>query len=298
MSGTTLVIGATGILGGEIVRRLRADNRPVRALVRVTSDRAKVEALAQAGAAIAIGDLKDSSSIAAALAGVTHVVSTASSTLSRSDGDTIESVDRDGQLTALTAAKDAGVEHFVLVSFPEASVPFPLQDAKRAVEKALRASGIPYTILQPSHFWELWCSPTLGFDANARKARIFGDGNAPMNWVSFFDVASAVVRSLGNPRALNQTFSIGGPQALSQNEMVRVFEEAGGQPFDREHVPLEALQAQHAASADSLEKSFAALMLMVASGEWIFDSASAREALGMEMTPVSAFARNVYGASA
>ncbi len=298
MSDTTLVIGATGLLGGEIVRKLRADNRPVRALVRVTSDPAKVKALEQAGAAIAMGDLKDSSSLAAALRGVTHVVSTASSTLSRSEGDSIESVDRNGQLTALTMAKEADVEQFVLVSFPAAGVSFPLQDAKRAVEEALRASGVPFTILQPTHFWEVWCSPALGFDPQARKARIFGDGNAPMNWVSFIDVATAAVLALGNPRALNQTFAMGGPQPLSQNDMVRVFEEAGGRPFEREHVPLEMLQAQHAASVDPLEQSFAGLMLMVASGEWVFDSAAVREALGMEMSLASAFARHVYGASA
>jgi len=298
MSERTLVIGATGILGGEIVRRLRAEHRPVRALVRATSDAAKVKALQEAGAEVATGDLKDAASLAAALGGVTRVVSTASSTLSRGEGDSIESVDRDGQLAAVDAARAAGVEQFVLVSFPAASVPFPLQDAKRVVEAALRASGIPYTILHPSHFWEVWCSPALGFDAQARKARIFGDGNAPMNWVSLLDVAAAVVRALGNPRALNQTFSIGGPESLSQNDVVRVFEEAGGQPFEREHVPLEAIQAQHAASLDPLEKSFAALMMVVASGEWVFDSAAAREALGMEMSPVTAFARHIYGASA
>ena len=296
--GTTLVIGATGILGGEIVRRLRADGQPVRALVRRSSDSAKVQGLAQAGAEIAEGDLKHPASLAAALDGVTRVVSTASSTLSRSEGDSIGTVDRDGQVAAVTAAKAAGVEQFVLVSFPPASIPSPLQDAKRSAEDALRASGTPYTILQPTHFWEIWCSPVLGFDAQARMARIFGDGTAPMNWVSFLDVAAATVRSLGNARALNQTFLLGGPEPLSQLDIVRLFEEAGGQPFAREHVPLEAIRAQHAAAVEPIEKSFAALMLMVASGEWVFDSAPARAALGIDMTPARAFARHAYGASA
>jgi NADH dehydrogenase len=225
------------------------------------------------------------------------VVSTASSTLSRSEGDNIESVDRDGQLAAVTEAKAAGVEQFVLVSFPPTSIPFPLQDAKRAVEEALRSSGIPYTLLQPAHFWEVWCSPALGFDAGAHKARIYGDGTATMNWVSFLDVATAVVRSLGNARAMGKTFAIGGPEPLSQLDIVRAFEQAGGQPFERQHIPLEAIRAQHAAATDPLEKSFAALMLVIASGEWVFDSADARDALGMAMTPVQTFARRAYAAS-
>ena len=296
--GTTLVIGATGILGGEIVRRLRAEGQAVRALVRATSDRNRVQALSGAGAELAEGDLKHPASLSAAMRGVTRVVSTASCTLSRSDGDHIGSVDRDGQLAAIEAARAEGVEQFVLVSFPHAATPSPLQDAKRSAEAALRASGIPYTILQPAHFWEVWLSPALGFDAQARKARLFGDGTAPMNWVSLLDVANAVVRALGNPRAINQTFVLGGPEPLSQLDIVRIFEEAGGRPFEREHVPLDAIRGQHAAATDPLEKSFASLMLVIASGDWVFDSAPAKSALELETTPLPAFARQVYAPSA
>ncbi|MFN2563400.1 MAG: NmrA family NAD(P)-binding protein, partial [Gemmatimonadaceae bacterium] len=53
-----LVAGATGALGGEIGRRLIARRTPVRALVRATSDPAKVEALRAAGCEIVVGDLK------------------------------------------------------------------------------------------------------------------------------------------------------------------------------------------------------------------------------------------------
>jgi uncharacterized protein YbjT (DUF2867 family) len=297
MEKRTLVIGATGLLGGEVVRRMRAAGEPVRALVRRGSDPAKVRGLEQVGAETVEGDLKHPPSLANALRGITRVVSTASSTLSRSEGDNIESVDRAGQLAAVTEAKVAGVEQFVFVSFPPTSIPFPLQDAKRAAEEALRTSGIPYTLLQPAHFWEVWCSPALGFDARAHKARIYGDGTATMNWVSFLDVATAVVRSLGNPRAMRTTFTVGGPEPLSQLDIVRTFEQAGGHRFEREHIPLDAIRAQHAGATDPLEKSFAALMLVIASGEWVFDSTAACEALGMEVTPVQTFARGAYAAS-
>jgi uncharacterized protein YbjT (DUF2867 family) len=290
----TLVIGATGILGGEVVRQLRAQGQPVRALVRHSSDPAKVQALLAGGAEIAEADLKEPATLAQAFRGIARVVSTASSTLSRRDGDDIASVDRDGQLNAVKAAQAAGVDQFVLVSFPPASVAFPLQDAKRGVEEALRTSGIAYTILHPTHFWEIWCSPVLGFDAQGRTARIFGDGTARMSWVSFLDVATACVRSLGNPRARNRTFDIGGPEPLSQLDMVRMFEETGQRPFEREHLPIEALRAQYEGAQDPLQKSFAALMLIIASGEWVFDSAAAHDALGMTMAPFRAFPRHVY----
>ena len=54
-----LIVGATGILGSEICRQLAAKDKPVRALVRATSDQAKVDALKEQGVEIAQGDVRD-----------------------------------------------------------------------------------------------------------------------------------------------------------------------------------------------------------------------------------------------
>jgi uncharacterized protein YbjT (DUF2867 family) len=287
----TLVIGGTGILGREIVRRLHAEGQPVRALVRPTSEPVKRQALEQMGAEIATGDLKDPASIAAACRGVTNVISTASSTISRGAGDTIDSVDRDGQLTAIRAAKAAGAKHFVLVSFPESEIAFPLQDAKRAAEHALKTSGMTYTIVQTPHFWEIWCSPILGFDAQNRKARIFGDGNGRMNWVSLGDVAAVAIRALGSDAARNRTLTFGGPDALTQLDIVKIFEGAMGTTFELEHVPVEALQGQYAGAADPMQKSFAALMLICAQGGWVFDHEPIRRTLHSDFASIRDMAR-------
>ena len=54
----------------------------------------------------------------------------------------------------------------MFVSFREnPAIQFPLTIAKRAVEHALKASGMSYTILQASYFMEVWLTPALGFDA-------------------------------------------------------------------------------------------------------------------------------------
>jgi len=67
------------MLGGEICRRLAAAGAPVRALVRATSDPAKVEALQALGVELAQGNLCDRASLDAACQGVRAVISTASS---------------------------------------------------------------------------------------------------------------------------------------------------------------------------------------------------------------------------
>ena len=257
-----LVAGATGLLGSEICSRLRAGDRAVRAMVRTGSAADRVATLRSMGAATAIADLKDPASLARACEGVETVVSTASSTLSRQEGDSIETVDRLGQLNLIEAAKHAGVTQFIYVSVPPRQLyECPLFSAKQEVAAALEGSGMEYTILLANFFMEVWLSPALGFDYVNRRATIYGDGNQPISWVSYRDVAGFAVDAHGNPAARNRTLLVGGPEGLSPLEVVRVFEQVSGSSFAVEHVPREALETQYAEATDPMGRTFAALML-------------------------------------
>jgi uncharacterized protein YbjT (DUF2867 family) len=265
----TLIVGATGVLGSEICRLLAERGEPVTALVRQTSDPAKVARLKSFGATVATGDLKDRPSLDAACRGAHAVISTASSTLSRQAGDSIDSVDREGQLALIDAAEAAGVNHFVLVSFPTVETDFPLQQAKRAVETRLQQSRMTYTILQPTFFTEVWLSPALGFDPKNGTAQVYGDGHNKISWISFHDVARFAVAALNNPAARNATIKLGGLDALAPLEVVRLAEQATGKTMRVQHVREDALRAQHAAATDALQQSFAGLMLYYARGDII-----------------------------
>ncbi len=181
-----LIAGSTGLLGFEICSILAEKKKNFRAMIRSTSDESKVNQLKNLGAEIVIGDLKDINSLAEACRGVTHVISTASSTLSRQEGDTIQTVDHEGQINLVNAAKSANVEKFVFISFREnPKIDYPLTRAKRAVEKALKESGMNWTSLQAGYFMEVWLSPALGFDYANANARIYGNGINKCSWVSF-----------------------------------------------------------------------------------------------------------------
>ena len=264
-----LIIGATGLLGGEICRLLAAQGKAVRALVRETSDSEKVTRLRGVGAEIVVGDLKDRSSLEKACQGASAVVSTASSMLSRQEGDSIESVDRQGQLNLIEAAEKAGVRRFVLISFPNVDVDFPLQSAKRAVEDRLRRGRMTYTILQPTFFTEVWLSAALGFDPANATAQIYGSGRNKISWISFQDVAQFAVAALDSPHATNAVIKLGGPDALSPLDVVLLAEQAVGKTLGVQHVPEEALRAQRDSATDSLQQSFAGLMLYYAHGDAI-----------------------------
>lgn len=263
-----LVSGSTGFLGREICRRLAARGHTVRGLVRSTSDPAVVAQLRDWGVETVVGDLKDRASLDRACRGAEAVVSTVTTTRTRQEGDSVETADRDGQLALVDAARDAGVARFVYVSYSgQIGMDDPLTLAKRAVEERVRQSGMAYTILRPSCFMEVWLSPAIGFDYPNARAVLYGGGDAPLSWISLGDVAEFAVQAIENPAARNATLELGGPEALSPREAVRIFEEAGGRKFELQEVPEEALRAQYAAATDSLQKSFTALMLGVAAGD-------------------------------
>jgi NADH dehydrogenase len=262
-----LVAGATGYLGSEICRLLRERGQRVRALVRQSSDTEKIERLRALGVEFALGDLKDPRSLDAACHNVDTVISTASVTLSRQPDDSIQRVDNEGQIALVDAAVSNGVDRYLYVSFSgNLDLECALQSAKRTVERAVRNSGMTYTILRPSFFVEIWLSPALGFDVEHGKARIFGTGDQRMSWISVADVARFTVECIDHPAAKNAVFELGG-EAISPNELIAEVERRTGKSMDVERVPAEALQAQRAQAKDSMEHSFATLMLGYAQGD-------------------------------
>jgi uncharacterized protein YbjT (DUF2867 family) len=288
---TVLVVGSTGLLGMEICRQLTKAGKNVKALVRPSSDYKKVTALKEMGVEIKEGDLKDFNSIHKALDGVSAVISTASSTFSRQEGDSIETVDRIGQANLVMAARDGGVKQFIFISFSPMPMEFSLQTAKRKVESLLKESGLNYTILQPSFFMEVWLSPAVGFDFPKSNATIYGDGKNKINWISIKDVAAVAVASVDNETVKNSVYQLGGPEALSPLEVISIFEKHTGNSFTTEYVPMAALQARKAAATDSFGESFAALMLMYAEGDNI-NTNETRTVYPFRMTSVADYAKS------
>jgi uncharacterized protein YbjT (DUF2867 family) len=288
-----LVVGGTGLVGSDVCHRLMRRGERVRALVRTTSSKEKVETLRSAGVELCVGDLKDPGSLAAACRGADAVISTASSTLSRQAGDSIESVDAAGQLNLVKAAKEANAARFLFVSFRRTpGISSPLGEAKEQVENALLS--LNFTVIQASWFMEVWLSPALGFDYPNAAARIYGPGTNPISWVSFRDVAEICAVALRHPEAERKTIGFGGPEALSPLEAVARFERIGGRPFQLEHVPEGALVSQFEGATDSLQKSFAALMLGYLQGD-VVNMAPVIDTFGIQLTSVDEYARGVLG---
>jgi uncharacterized protein YbjT (DUF2867 family) len=284
MPETCLVVGATGLLGFEVARALRARNVAVAGLVRPDSPPPRVSALQKLGVRTIEGDLRDRESLRRACTAVRSVVSTASAAMARKPEDTLTSVDTEGQLALVSAAREAGVRMLAYVSIPDNPLGFQLQRAKRSVEEALRRSGMAYTILRPSNFMEVWLSPALGFDLRAGQVRIFGDGTRPTSWVSYLDVARLLVAAVESRELEGASLSLGGPDAMSYRDVINLAMELGVPAPEVSFVDEATLRAALASARTEFEQTSSALMLTAALGQVVDSSEAVARAPGARIT--------------
>jgi uncharacterized protein YbjT (DUF2867 family) len=288
-----LVVGATGMLGGPIARRLVESGKSVRALVRPTAAPASVKDLHALDIQVVEGDLRDPPSLTRACQGVATVITTATAIGGRQPGDSIPDIDLRGHKNLVDAARGSGVTHLVYTSFSgNLRTPEPLGDSKRAVERYLMEGAIVYTILRPTFYMEGWLSPLLGFDYSNAQARIYGAGRNPISWISSRDVAEFAVRCVDNPDARGRVLELGGPEALGPLAVVRIFQEVGGRTFAVEHVPEDVLSAQLEQADDDVSKSVIGLMLDYAGGD-AKDMTQVLRAFPVPLTSVRDYATRV-----
>jgi uncharacterized protein YbjT (DUF2867 family) len=204
-SDLVVVAGANGRTGKLIVAQLAAANWKVRALVR---DLAKAEDLAADRVEVRAADVRDPKSLAVALKGATYLISAigASGGFRTAPGDGPQEVDFQGVRNLALAAKAANIRQFVLVSsagaghadsYPSAFMK-PFLQAKFAGEQALRASGVPYTIVRPGGLT----------DEAAGGLFAFTQGDTASGRIPRADVAVVCVAALGVPSALGKTFEV------------------------------------------------------------------------------------------
>jgi len=238
-----LVVGATGLLGGAITRQLLEQGKEVRILVRQDSPSEELakegratpaSALIAAGAQAVYGDLKDPASLGPAMEGIDTVITTANSA-SRWGDDNVENCDLMGNRYLIEAAKKASVRHFIFTSafIADPNRPVPLLSAKGQTEKALQASGLPYTIMAPMAFMEIWLAIPVGMPAlSGQPVTVVGSGERIHSFVSLGDVASFTVAAVDNPAAVNQRLVIGGPEAFSFRDAAATYGEVLGRPVE------------------------------------------------------------------
>jgi len=281
-----LVAGATGYLGGLIVRRLLEQGHAVRILVRPNSDYAE---LVEAGAVPAEGDLKNQESLRAACDGVEVVITTANSA-QRGGDDNPETVDLRGNQNLIDAARAARVRQYIFVSAygAEISVPIPFLQAKARTEDYLRGSGLSYTILAPHIFMDVWIPMVVG--AAVRENRpivLFGAGGRKHSSIAVADVAAFAVSAIGHDAAINQKLALGGPEAASWREIIAVSERVLGRS-----IPVHALAPDD--PPPPLPELVVGLLRGMEKGDVIIPMEETARKFGVRQTTAEQFIRSAF----
>ena len=278
-----LVVGATGNLGSAVTRMLLAQGQPIRILVRPQSN---YQPLADAGAQVVLGDLKQRDSLDAACQGADTIITTANSA-ARGGEDNPQTVDLQGNHNLIDAAKAAGVKQFIFVSVltADANSPVPFIQAKGKTEDALRESGIPYTILAPNGYMEVMLAGVVGMPAlMGQPVTIVGGGRRKHSFISVGDVAAFMLAAIGNPAAINQKLLLGGPQPLSYRDAVEIYERVLARP-----IPVRSVAA--GSPVPGLPEKMAQMLAGMDTYDSPIDMTQTARTFGIHLTPLEEVAR-------
>ena len=211
-----LVLGATGTVGSQVVRELLARGHQVRVLTRNPE---KATALG-AGVEAMKGDLLDPKTLATLYTGVDGAFLLNGVGVSES---------QEG-LMAVTAAREARLKRLVYMSVQHAdrAAHLPHFGSKVGIEAAIKQSGIPFTILRPSNFFQndYWFRDVmLQYGAYPQPF-----GNVGVSRVDVRDIAEAAAIALTQPGHDGRTYDLVGPRPLKAAETAELWGKALGKP--------------------------------------------------------------------
>ncbi|GAX79229.1 hypothetical protein CEUSTIGMA_g6669.t1 [Chlamydomonas eustigma] len=234
---TMLVVGGTGTLGRQVVRKALDEGYDVRCLVRPRQNPA--DFLREWGATVVQGDLTDIASIPATLVGVHTVIDCATA---RPEEST-DKVDWEGKVALIQSAQAMGIQRYLFFSiyncdkYPEV----PLMNIKSCTEKFLESSGIPHTTLRLCGFHQAvignYAVPIL------EDKTVWGTTDETRTaYLDSQDVARMALAALRTDKVLGKTLTLAGPKAWSTQEVIEVCENLADRDAKVTTVPTAVLR--------------------------------------------------------
>ena len=228
-----LIIGGTGTLGRQIVLQALTKGYKVRCLVR---NFRKASFLKEWGVELVYGDLTKPETIPPCLKGITAIID--SSTSRPDELDSLKTVDWEGKLYLIEAAKVANIKRFIFFSaqnveqFPK----IPLMKLKYNIEQKLAESKIPFTIFRLTGFYQnligQYAIPVLeNFPIWVTNE------NMSVSYMDTQDIAKFCLRALQLPKTENQLFFLNGLKGWVSSEIIQLCEQLAGQPAKVQRIP-------------------------------------------------------------
>ena len=240
-----LAVGAAGKFAGLVVPALVRHGATVRGLVK---EPGQGDAVRRQGATeIATGDLSDRSRVEAALKGIDAVFYIAPAFLQ-------DEARVGGEVVA--AAKEAGVQRFVFSSVIHPVIAsLPNHSAKGPVEEAILESGMSYTFLHPTVFFQNYAGSWSSVVKDGVLAEPWS-AETKFSRVDYRDVAEAAAIALTTDRLLNGTFELCSEGFLDRNEVAALAGEVLGRRIQAGTVDPKTASAGAGKMAAGLQKMF------------------------------------------
>ncbi|WP_018754603.1 SDR family oxidoreductase [Paenibacillus terrigena] len=200
------IIGATGTIGNELLRRLMELSVPVRALTREPDKlRQQMGDLGLSKVEICAADANDPESMRRALEGASQLFLALSNSPRQVELET----------SIIQIAAQEGIEHIVKISSPayEKSSPVAVAGWHAEIEQALVASGLIYTVLRPYAFMQnlLRLAPTI-----TTQDVFFGCiGDSPCNFIDCRDIADVAAVALTNQKPACGIYTLTGSETFT-----------------------------------------------------------------------------------
>jgi NADH dehydrogenase len=239
-----LVTGGTGFVGPSIVRKLVEDGHTVRVLEHTRGAGAELP-----NQDAVQGSMTDAASLRRAVEGqdvVVHLVA-----ILTGKPEEFRSVMEQGSRDLLDAARDAGVERFVLMSAlgttEKTKDLVPYYGAKWQMEQDVKASGLEHVIFRPSFVFGPEGGALGQFKRIAKLAPvtpIVGPGTQRIQPIWIDDLAAYFAASVEKREAANRTFELGGPDNVTWNEFWSRLKHAQGSRRPSIHLPFGLMRAQ------------------------------------------------------
>jgi nucleoside-diphosphate-sugar epimerase len=213
MAGRICITGASGFVGGYLLRRLAASGRKIVCLGRTKP------AVQSGNVEFIAADLLDPESCRRAMKGCDVVIHLAALTGKQSPGEYFR-VNREGTRNVVSEAREQGVGRLLYVS----TIAVKFQDisryhyaqSKQQAETIVRESGLDWTIVRPTMIFGPGSAILAGLKRLASLPLIpmFGNGRASVQPIFVEDLAG-VLASLLEVSLDRRTIEIGGPEVLS-----------------------------------------------------------------------------------
>jgi uncharacterized protein YbjT (DUF2867 family) len=232
---TYLITGATGDIGSRVVEQLLQRGDRPRVFVR---DAERARSRFGSRVEIFVGDLADPAALKSALTGVDEFFLV-------NIGPHIPTRDE----AAAQAAKAAGVKHLVKLSSMDVQQGLAIGAWHERGEAAIRASGIPFTFVQPTGFM----SNLLAWARSIKTEGIVcaSTGNGRRAFIHSDDIAAVATRALTTREYHGESLPITGPEALSFAEATAKIASAIGKPLTFQTISDDEARQRYATTGAS-----------------------------------------------